>query len=87
MGLFIFININKVPDGLRQCGLFCDLNTQSKAIGEFQHALESATLINIGDVLLANTQGRQSQQQITIYDSSGLSIQDLYITQKILEIS
>jgi len=70
-----------------QSGLFCDLNSQSKVIGEFQHAPESATLINIGDVLSANAQGRQSQEQITIYDSSGLSIQDLYIAQKILEIS
>ncbi|MGE8599471.1 MAG: ornithine cyclodeaminase family protein [Acinetobacter calcoaceticus] len=75
------------PELFSQSGLFCDLNTQSKVIGEFQHASESATLINIGDVLLANTQGRQSQEQITIYDSSGLSIQDLYIAQKILEIS
>jgi ornithine cyclodeaminase len=75
------------PELFSQSGLFCDLNTQSKVIGEFQHASESATLINIGDVLLANTLGRQSQEQITIYDSSGLSIQDLYIAQKILEIS
>lgn len=75
------------PELFSQSGLFCDLNTQSKVIGEFQHAPESAILINIGDVLLANVQGRQSQEQITIYDSSGLSIQDLYIAQKILEIS
>lgn len=75
------------PELFSHCGLFCDLNTQSKLIGEFQHAPESANLINIGDVLLANAQGRQSQKQITIYDSSGLSIQDLYIAQKILEIS
>lgn len=75
------------PELFSQSGLFCDLNTQSKVIGEFQHAPESAILINIGDVLLANTEGRQSQEQITIYDSSGLSIQDLYIAQKILEIS
>ncbi|MDD9321943.1 ornithine cyclodeaminase family protein [Acinetobacter lactucae] len=75
------------PELFLHSGLFCDLNTQSKVIGEFQHAPESATLINIGDVLLAKTQGRLSQEQITIYDSSGLSIQDLYIAQKILEIS
>jgi ornithine cyclodeaminase len=75
------------PELFSQSGLFCDLDVQSKLIGEFQHAPESATLINIGDVLLANAQGRQSQEQITIYDSSGLSIQDLYIAQKILEIS
>lgn len=75
------------PELFRHSGLFCDLNTQSKVIGEFQHAPESATLTNIGDVLLANAQGRQSPEQITIYDSSGLSIQDLYIAQKILEIS
>ncbi|MHC3124782.1 ornithine cyclodeaminase family protein [Acinetobacter sp. GN11] len=75
------------PELFSHSNLFCDLNVQSKLIGEFQHAPESATLINIGDVLLANAQGRQSQEQITIYDSSGLSIQDLYIAQKILEIS
>ena len=75
------------PELFSQSGLFCDLNTQSKLIGEFQHVPESATLMNIGDVLLATAQGRQSQKQITIYDSSGLSIQDLYIAQKILEIS
>lgn len=75
------------PELFSHSGLFCDLNTQSKLIGEFQHAPESATLMNIGDVLLATAQGRQSQEQITIYDSSGLSIQDLYIAQKILEIS
>ncbi|MBM7141959.1 ornithine cyclodeaminase family protein [Acinetobacter sp. 105-3] len=75
------------PELFAHSGLFCDLNSQSKVIGEFQHAPESAILINIGDVLLANAQGRQSQEQITIYDSSGLSIQDLYIAQKILEIS
>jgi len=75
------------PELFSQSGLFCDLNTQSKLIGEFQHVPESATLMNIGDVLLATAQGRQSQKQITIYDSSGLSIQDLYFAQKILEIS
>ncbi|NUF11246.1 ornithine cyclodeaminase family protein [Acinetobacter oleivorans] len=75
------------PELFLHSGLFCDLDVQSRLIGEFQHAPESATLINIGDVLLANVQGRQSQEQITIYDSSGLSIQDLYIAQKILEIS
>jgi len=75
------------PELFSHCGLFCDLDVQSKLIGEFQHAPESTTLTNIGDVLLANAQGRQSQEQITIYDSSGLSIQDLYIAQKILEIS
>ena len=75
------------PELFLHSGLFCDLDVQSRLIGEFQHAPESATLINIGDVLLANAQGRQSQEQITIYDSSGLSIQDLYIAQKILEIS
>lgn len=75
------------PELFLHSRLFCDLNTQSKTIGEFQHAPESAILMNIGDVLLANAQGRQYQEQITIYDSSGLSIQDLYIAQKILEIS
>ncbi|TKY83864.1 ornithine cyclodeaminase family protein [Pectobacterium polonicum] len=64
--------------------LFCDLPSQSRTIGEFQHAPGHVALTAIGDVISENTAGRQTPDDITIFDSSGLSIQDLYIGQRIL---
>ncbi|AIA70871.1 ornithine cyclodeaminase family protein [Pectobacterium atrosepticum] len=66
--------------------LFCDLPSQSRTIGEFQHAPAHATLTAIGDVISENATGRQAPDDITIFDSSGLSIQDLYIGQRILAV-
>ncbi|MBM6583127.1 hypothetical protein ILT44_23275 [Microvirga sp. BT689] len=53
-------------------------------IGEFQHALDGADLIAIGEVLAGRHPGRHSEQEITVFDSSGLSIQDLYIARHLL---
>jgi ornithine cyclodeaminase/alanine dehydrogenase-like protein (mu-crystallin family) len=50
----------------------------NRAIGEFQHTPDGADLIAIGEVLAGRRHlGRDSDQEITILDSSGLSIQDL----------
>jgi ornithine cyclodeaminase len=64
--------------------LFCDLPSQSRVIGEFQHAPDGADLIPIGEVLAGRHPGRRSDQEITTFDSSGLSIQDLYIARHLL---
>jgi ornithine cyclodeaminase len=65
--------------------LFCDYPRQARDIGEFQHAGPSAELVAIGDVLTGQRAGRTSTLDVTIFDSSGLSIQDLYIAQKVLD--
>jgi ornithine cyclodeaminase len=65
--------------------LFCDLPEQSRRIGEFQHADAKVQLTAIGDVLSGKTRGRVSADDITIFDSSGLSLQDLYIAQAIIK--
>jgi ornithine cyclodeaminase len=57
--------------------LFCDLPEQSRRIGEFQHADVKTQLTAIGDVLSGKTSGR--------VDSSGLSLQDLYIAEAIIK--
>jgi ornithine cyclodeaminase len=67
-----------------RASLFCDLPSQSRSIGEFQHAGASAPLVAIGDVLAGRHPGRQSDAEITIFDSSGLSVQDLYIARHVL---
>ena len=65
--------------------LFCDLSDQSTRIGEFQHVASGAVLTAIGAVLSGGASGRQSDDDITIFDSSGISLQDLYMAKAILD--
>lgn len=75
----------ELPPGLLgRASLFCDLPAQSLRIGEFQHAPANARLVAIGDVLNGRLPGRTSTDEITIFDSSGLSIQDLRVAQHLL---
>jgi ornithine cyclodeaminase len=69
---------------LAEASLFCDLPEQSRAIGEFQHAPEEAILTAIGDVLSGVHPGRRAPDEITVFDSSGLSLQDLYVARHLL---
>jgi alanine dehydrogenase len=48
------------------------------------HAVEAGRLTRddvtqLGDVLIAKSQGRQTDEDITVFDSTGLAIQDLAI--------
>ncbi len=73
------------PELFGRARLFCDLPEQSRRIGEFQHAGEGAQLTAIGEVLKGDAQGRLGPEDVTIFDSSGISIQDLYIGHAIVE--
>ena len=78
------------PALLAQAELFCDLPAQSVTIGEFQHVaspIEAGTLAltAIGSVLTGQARGRSSDQSITVFDSSGIALQDLHIAQRILQ--
>ncbi|WLP56264.1 ornithine cyclodeaminase family protein [Agrobacterium fabrum] len=64
--------------------LFCDLPEQARSIGEFQHAAPDLEVTALGDVLAGRRPGRSSDSAITIFDSSGLSLQDLYIARHLL---
>ena len=76
------------PALLERARLFCDLPEQARAIGEFQHAPAAATLRAIGTVLAAGQGGgdggRTDPDQITVFDSSGIALQDLTIARAIL---
>ncbi|GAB7358603.1 hypothetical protein MBLNU230_g2663t1 [Neophaeotheca triangularis] len=67
--------------------LFCDLPSQSRAIGEFQHAPASAEMCAIGNVLQGTQPGRESKEQVTMFDSSGISLQDLFIAKRLAQIA
>ncbi|MGO4851825.1 ornithine cyclodeaminase family protein [Phaeovulum sp. W22_SRMD_FR3] len=69
---------------LTQARLFCDLPAQSRRIGEYQHAAPDAPLTALGAVLSGTAPGRQHADEITIFDSSGISLQDLYIAEAVI---
>lgn len=74
------------PALFARAALFCDLPSQARRIGEFQHCDAQATLTAIGDVIGGKAPGRRSPHDITLFDSSGISIQDLYIGQRLLAL-
>ena len=76
---------------LKRSSLFADYPQQSIIIGEFQHAYDDG-LINSADdicalglVTLGKSPGRISDSQITVFDSSGIAIQDLMVAGAIFE--
>ena len=72
-------------DVFRDARLFCDLPEQSVRIGEFQHAGPEATPTAIGSVLSGDALGRGHADEITIFDSSGISLQDLHMAKVIID--
>lgn len=78
------------PEILRTATLFADLPSQSARIGEFQHICalgirRQEEIRPIGGVLSGLVAGRTSQEEITVFDSSGLAVQDLHVAAAILE--
>ena len=66
--------------------LFCDLPAQSRTIGEFQHVASSVEVIAIGDVLTGGQNARESKDDITIFDSSGIALQDLFVAERLVRV-
>lgn len=73
------------PELLARASLFCDLPAQSRTIGEFQHVPASVEVHAIGDVLQGNKRGRQNADEITVFDGSGIFLQDLFVAQRLFQ--
>ena len=74
---------------LSKASLFCDLPSQSVQIGDFQHVRDeigAGTLhvTPIGDIIEGRAPGRRSDEEITVFDSSGISLQDLYMAEALI---
>ncbi|WP_338775639.1 ornithine cyclodeaminase family protein [Streptomyces sp. DG1A-41] len=65
--------------------VFCDLPEQARRMGESQHAPAEAVLTPLGEVLTHRAAGRTDDSDITIFDSSGLGLQDLYLGLALLK--
>jgi len=70
--------------------VFCDDWEQASHNGELVHAVEAGAITRddvteLGEVLAGTAPGRQSMDDITIFDSTGLAIQDLAIALAAIE--
>jgi alanine dehydrogenase len=70
--------------------VFCDDWAQASHNGDLVHAVEAGAIARedvteLGDVLVGRAPGRQSDEEITVFDSTGLAIQDLAIALAALE--
>jgi len=71
---------------LRRAQLFCDDWEQASHGGEYAAAVEAgavtrADVTELGAVLTGEAQGRRNAEDITLFDSTGLAIQDLAIAK------
>lgn len=73
------------PALFARASLFCDLPSQAVVMGDFQHFKgDRASIVPIGKVLNGEVHGRTSPEQITIFDSSGIALQDLTIALRLI---
>lgn len=73
------------PALLDHARLFCDLPSQAVVIGEFQHVTgDGSRIVAIGDVLAGRKAGRSSDEQVTVFDSFGIALQDLYLAHHLV---
>jgi alanine dehydrogenase len=75
---------------LARVRVFCDDWEQASHNGDLVHAVEAGVLgrddvSQLGDVLIGAAEGRTSNGDITVFDSTGLAIQDLAIALAALE--
>jgi len=76
-------------DAIERCRLFCDEWEQASAGGELANGVEAGKVrrhdvAQIGDVL-EGVSGRRDDEEITLFDSTGLAIQDLAICRAVYE--
>jgi alanine dehydrogenase len=75
---------------LARVRVFCDDWEQASHNGELVHAVEAGRLqrddvTELGAVLAGDAEGRRSDEEVTVFDSTGLAIQDLAIALAAME--
>jgi alanine dehydrogenase len=75
---------------LARVRVFCDDWEQASHNGDLAHAVEAGVLgrervTDLGAVLAGDAPGRESDDDVTVFDSTGLAIQDLAIALAALE--
>jgi alanine dehydrogenase len=77
-------------EAIRHCRLFCDEWEQARAGGEISASVAAGgvrrlDVTEIGDVLTGRADGRRDEGEVTLFDSTGLAIQDLGIVSAVMD--
>jgi alanine dehydrogenase len=77
---------------LKRATVFADEVAQSTSIGEAQHAvaaglIDAADIVQIGAVINHSHPGRTSAEQITLFDGTGVGLQDLAVAAAAVELA
>ncbi|SDX65163.1 ornithine cyclodeaminase family protein [Roseicitreum antarcticum] len=79
------------PEIFHTARIVADSRTQCREKGEVQHAIRAGLVADvhaeIGEVLLGRAPGRETRDQITIFDSTGMAIQDTTTAALILRLA
>ncbi|PLS21632.1 iminosuccinate reductase BhcD [Neptunicoccus cionae] len=72
--------------------LFTDEIAQSITIGEFQHPvaaglIQQKQIIELGAVINGAEEGRSSDKEITIFDGTGVGLQDLAVASAVVDLA
>lgn len=75
---------------LDRCRVFCDEWDQASTGGELANAIEAGAITHdrvteLGAVLTGEAPGRRSPDEITLFDSTGLAVQDLGIAHALID--
>jgi alanine dehydrogenase len=75
---------------IERCRLFCDEWEQAAGGGELSNGVSAGVVARdrvseLGDVIAGRAKGRRSGEEVTLFDSTGLAIQDLGIAIAVFE--
>ncbi|RRD01847.1 ornithine cyclodeaminase family protein [Amphritea balenae] len=80
------------PQLLAAASVFTDEVAQSVSIGEAQHAIASglisdSDITSVGEVINGTHPGRRNEQEITLFDGTGVGLQDLAVASAAAELA
>ncbi len=75
-----------------RASVFTDEVAQAVTLGESQHAVaaglkDAASIVEIGQVVTGMHAGRRSAEEITLFDGTGVGLQDLAVASAVVEIA
>ena len=78
---------------MARAAVFVDEAAQALTIGECQHAFQAGLISessfrgSIGEVIAGLAQGRRSASEITLFDGTGVALQDLAVADLAVRIA
>lgn len=80
------------PQLVAKARVFTDEPAQAAQLGECQHAvsaglLDEQAIVPIGAVIAGTQQGRESDDDITLFDGTGVGLQDLAVASRAVELA